>query len=557
MRQDSSTSQLAMTLRRSFAASMRRETESRNFTWNSSAFCGLTASRPGRCCYSSRKSLISLHRSRNGRRHPVRWTSVERRNKILRQIDPVVLFRRSSHGFPHCQRQNPQGRRRARHAAAVGAARLAPPHRHQIRLRHRPVRCLHGAPRWAARALLPDAGIRGSGQESNHCRGDRRHARRQGGAGGLDPGRRAAVRLLPVGPDYERERSSRKEPRADRRRHRRSDERQRLPLRDLQPDSSRYQGCGREREGSMIMGAKQMNISRRGFLKTSAMAGGGLIIGFTLPGATRLAQGAGKEARMSAYLRIAPNNDITVVCGLSEMGQGVHTAIPMLVAEELDADWSRVRVEQAGVDQAFANPIFGMQATGGSTSVRGHWEPMRKAGATARAMLIAAAAQTWKADAADCRTERSMVIHTSGKKLSYGQLAEKAATLTPPKDVKLKDPTQFNLLGKSGTKRLDTVAKSTGKAKFGLDVYLPGMLTAVIAYPPVLGGKVASVNDAKAKAVPGVRQVLQIPSGVAVLADGYWAATPSRSSGTMGRTLRYHPKASRKPSPPAPPRAAR
>src|SRR5438445_328534 len=135
------------------------------------------------------------------------------------------------------------------------------------------------------------------------------------------------------------------------------------------------------------MRAKPMNASRRDFLKTSALAGGGLVIGFTLPGAARLAQGAGKEARMSAYLRIAPNNEITVVCGLSEMGQGVHTAIPMLVAEELDADWSRVRVEQAGVDQAFANPIFGMQATGGSTSVRGHWEPMRKAGATARAVL--------------------------------------------------------------------------------------------------------------------------------------------------------------------------
>jgi len=280
----------------------------------------------------------------------------------------------------------------------------------------------------------------------------------------------------------------------------------------------------------MIMRARPMNTSRREFLKTSAMAGGGLIIGFTLPGAARLAQGAGKEARISAYLRIASNNEITVVCGLSEMGQGVHTAIPMLVAEELDADWSRVRVEQAGVDQAFANPIFGMQATGGSTSVRGHWEPMRKAGAAARAMLIAAAAETWKADAADCRTEKGVVIHKSGKKLSYGQLAEKAAKLTPPKDVKLKDPSQFTLLGKSGTRRLDSAAKSTGMAKFGLDVYLPGMLTAVIAYPPVPGGKAASVNDAKAKAVPGVRQVLQIPSGVAVLADGYWAAKLGRDA---------------------------
>jgi isoquinoline 1-oxidoreductase subunit beta len=278
------------------------------------------------------------------------------------------------------------------------------------------------------------------------------------------------------------------------------------------------------------MSSRKIDTSRREFLKTSALAGGGLIVGFTLPGAARFAEAAGKEARMSAYLRIAPNGGITVVCGLSEMGQGVHTAIPMLIAEELDADWSRVRVEQAPVDQAFANPIFGMQATGGSTSVRGHWEPMRKAGATARAMLIAAAAQTWKADAADCRTEKGMVIHKSGKKLSYGRLAEKAAKLKAPKDVKLKDPAQFNLLGKSGTKRLDTVAKSTGKAKYGLDVYLPGMLTAVIAHPPVLGGKVVSVDDAKAKAVRGVRKVVQIPSGVAVLADGYWAAKLGRDA---------------------------
>jgi isoquinoline 1-oxidoreductase beta subunit len=278
------------------------------------------------------------------------------------------------------------------------------------------------------------------------------------------------------------------------------------------------------------MGARELNVSRRDFLKSSALAGGGLVIGFTLPGAARFAEAAGKEARMSAYLRIASNNDITVVCGLSEMGQGVHTAIPMLIAEELDADWSRVRVEQAPVDKAFANPIFGMQATGGSTSVRGHWEPMRKAGATARAMLVQAAAQSWKADVADCRTEKGMVIHKSGKKASYGRLAERAAKLAPPKEVKLKDPSQFTLLGKSGTKRLDTVAKSTGKAKYGLDVYLPGMLTAVIAHPPVLGGKVASVNDTKAKAVRGVRQVIQIPSGVAVLADGYWAAKLGRDA---------------------------
>ncbi len=278
------------------------------------------------------------------------------------------------------------------------------------------------------------------------------------------------------------------------------------------------------------MNARTLNSSRREFLKTSVAAGGGLVIGFTLPGASRLAQAAGKETPMSAYLRIATDGSITVVCGLSEMGQGVHTAIPMLIAEELDADWSRVRVEQAGVDQAFANPIFGMQATGGSTSVRGHWEPMRKAGAAARSMLIAAAADTWKADAADCRTEKSMVIHKDGRKLGYGRLAGKASKQKPPAAPTLKDPGQFTLLGKSGTRRLDSAAKSTGRAKYGLDVYVPGMLTAVIARPPVLGGKVVSVNDARAKAVPGVRQVLQIGSGVAVLADGYWAAKLGRDA---------------------------
>jgi len=272
----------------------------------------------------------------------------------------------------------------------------------------------------------------------------------------------------------------------------------------------------------------RVDESRRDFLKTSALAGGGLVIGFTLPGAARLAEAASDTA-MSAYLRISPDDRITVVCGLSEMGQGVHTAIPMLVAEELEADWSRVAVEQAGVDKAFANPIFGIQATGGSTSVRGHWEPMRKAGAAAREMLIGAAAQAWKVDRGECRAEKGMVIHKSGRKLSYGRLARRAAKQPVPANPKLKDAGQFKLLG-HGLKRLDTPPKVNGKAKFGLDVYLPGMLTAVMARPPVPGGKVVSVDDAKAKAVPGVRQVIQIPAGVAVLADGYWAAKLGRDA---------------------------
>jgi isoquinoline 1-oxidoreductase subunit beta len=270
------------------------------------------------------------------------------------------------------------------------------------------------------------------------------------------------------------------------------------------------------------------NASRRDFLKASALAGGGLVIGFTLPGASRFAQAA-SEFKPNAYLRIGSDGTVTVICGLSEMGQGVLTAIPMLVAEELDADWLDVRVQQAPADPAFNNPIFGMQATGGSTSVRGHWEPMRKAGATARAMLVAAAAAEWKTSAAHCRTEDGMVVHKSGKTLSYGKLAAAAAKQAVPASVKLKGAKDFRILG-TPRKRLDTPAKVNGTAKFGLDVRLPGMLTAVMARPPVPGGKVVSVDDSKAKAVPGVRQVVKIPGGVAVLADGYWAAKRGRDA---------------------------
>lgn len=271
-----------------------------------------------------------------------------------------------------------------------------------------------------------------------------------------------------------------------------------------------------------------INASRRDFLKGSALAGGGLLIGFALPGAARFAHAAA-EFKPNAFIRITADNRVTVICGLSEMGQGVHTAIPMLVAEELDADWSKIKVEQAPVDQAFNNPAFGMQATGGSTSVRGHWEPMRKAGAAARAMLVAAAAERWKAQAEDCRTEQGMVVHKNGRKLSYGQLADAAAKQAVPAEVKLKDAKNFSLLGQAA-KRLDTPAKVNGTAKFGLDVHLPGMLTAVMARPPVPGGKVASLDDSKARAVPGVKQVIQLPSGVAVLAGGYWAAKQGRDA---------------------------
>jgi isoquinoline 1-oxidoreductase beta subunit len=264
--------------------------------------------------------------------------------------------------------------------------------------------------------------------------------------------------------------------------------------------------------------------SRRDFLKAS-----GLVIGFTLPGVQRLAEAAPAEFKPNAYLRVGADGRVTVVVGLSEMGQGVHTAIPMLVAEELDADWSRVRVEQAPADQAFTNPIFHTQATGGSTSVNGHWDPMRKAGAAAREMLVAAAAQTWKVDASECRTEKGVVIHKSGKKLSYGKLVGTAARQSVPKEPKLKSAGDFRIIGQP-LKRLDTPKKVNGSGKYGMDVRLPGMLTAVMARPPVPGGKAVSVDDSNTKKIKGVRQVIQIPQGVAVLATGYWAAKKGRDA---------------------------
>ena len=271
------------------------------------------------------------------------------------------------------------------------------------------------------------------------------------------------------------------------------------------------------------------NPSRRGFLKTSGAAA--LVVGFAMPLTTGRALAATPAAVFApnAYLRITPDNHVTVISGSVEMGQGVLTAIPMLLAEELDADWSKVSVEQAPTDAAYNNPAFGMQATGGSTTVRGHWEPLRKAGAAAREMLVAAAAAQWKVDAATLRTENSHVIGANGKKASYGSLVAAAASQPVPKAPKLKDSKSFKLLGKP-LKRLDTPGKVNGTAKYGIDAQVPGMLVAVMARAPLPGAKPASVNDAKAKAVKGVQQVITIPHGVAVLATGYWAAKKGRDA---------------------------
>ncbi len=270
------------------------------------------------------------------------------------------------------------------------------------------------------------------------------------------------------------------------------------------------------------------NISRRDFLKAGALLGGGLVLGVSLPAPASGAK-AGEASKLNAFVRIGPDDTVTIIVNHSEMGQGIYTSLPMLVNEELDADWAKIRIEAAPVDEVYNHTAYGMQMTGGSSSVWSEYDRLRQMGAAAREMLIAAAAKQWKVDPSTCRAEKGNVIHSSGKKLSYGNLAKKAAAMPVPKDVKLKDPSQYSIIGKP-MRRLDTAEKVNGSAKFGMDVSLPGMLTAVISRPPVFGAKVKSVKDGKAKAVPGVKAVAQVPSGVAVIAKDFWSAKKGRDA---------------------------
>jgi isoquinoline 1-oxidoreductase subunit beta len=277
--------------------------------------------------------------------------------------------------------------------------------------------------------------------------------------------------------------------------------------------------------------------SRRDFLKTSAVVSGGLVIAFVVPGARRFASAttmgpagepAGAAFAPNAFLRIGSDDSVTVLLAHSEMGQGIWTALPMLIAEELDADWSRIKVEHAPAAAVYAHTAFGIQMTGGSSTTWSEFDRYRQAGATARALLLQAAAQRFGVAPADCRTENGAVVAGS-RRARYGELAAAAAALTAPKVVPLKDPKNWKLIGKP-TKRLDTPEKITGRARFGMDVQFPGLLTAVVAHPPVFGGTVKSFDAGSAKAVAGVRHVVQVPSGVAVVADHFWAAKLGRDA---------------------------
>jgi isoquinoline 1-oxidoreductase beta subunit len=274
--------------------------------------------------------------------------------------------------------------------------------------------------------------------------------------------------------------------------------------------------------------SSQSTMSRRQFIKTSALAGGGLLLACHIPfGSRDAAASAGAVFAPNVFLRIGADESVTVIVNKSEMGQGVYTSLPMLVAEELCCDWKRVAFQASPVAPEYNHSQFGpIMVTGGSTSVRSEWDRLSLAGAAAREMLVTAAAQQWKVDPTACRAENGVVRGPRGKKLSFGKLAAKAAKLPVPKEPKLKSGAK-KLLGKP-LHRLDSPAKINGTAVFGFDVHVPGMLTAVIARPPVFGARVKSFDAARAKAFPGVRDVFTIREGVAVVADGFWPAFKGR-----------------------------
>ncbi|MGF6425088.1 molybdopterin cofactor-binding domain-containing protein [Bradyrhizobium elkanii] len=268
------------------------------------------------------------------------------------------------------------------------------------------------------------------------------------------------------------------------------------------------------------------DLSRRNFLRAGAIAGGGLLLSVSLPFASRESEAAASDAFVpNAFVRIGSDGKVVLTMPYVEMGQGTYTSIPMLIAEELEIGLTQVRLEHAPPsDKLYANPLLGVQATGNSNAMRGAWQPMRKAGATAKAMLVAAAAKRWNVELGACRAENGEVHHTaSGRKLGYGELATDAAQMAVPENVTLKSPSEFKLIG-TPAKRLDTPSKINGTAVYGIDARPPGVKVATLAQSPVFGGRVKRVDDAAAKAVKGVRQIVTLDDAVAVVADHMGAA---------------------------------
>ncbi|CAH0124618.1 xanthine dehydrogenase family protein molybdopterin-binding subunit [Pseudomonas mediterranea] len=278
-------------------------------------------------------------------------------------------------------------------------------------------------------------------------------------------------------------------------------------------------------------------LPRRSFLKIVGI--GGLALGAFPHLALAQEAGAGAQGlkptqQPSAFVQILPSGEVTVTINRLEFGQGVQTGLPMILAEELDADWSLVRTRNGSNDAAYQDPNFGMHITGGSNSIKNSYTQYRELGARARAMLLAAAAARWNVDVASLSTQAGMVLGPGGRKASYGELAEAAMAMPVPETITLKDPKDFRIIGQATT-RIDAKAKSSGRQDFGIDMHLPGQLTAVVARPPVFGARIASLDDSAARATQGVKAVLRVPvdggaEGVAVIADGYWQAKTGRDA---------------------------
>jgi isoquinoline 1-oxidoreductase beta subunit len=272
-----------------------------------------------------------------------------------------------------------------------------------------------------------------------------------------------------------------------------------------------------------------MTTTRREFLKTSTSAAGVAVLSMYVPGfGGKEANAAGSLHTPNVWVHIADNNQVTLISHMSEMGQGVHTALPALIAEELNVDITKVKVATAAADPAYVNGLLGAQITGGSTAIRDAWEKLRIGGAQVRTMLVQAAANKWGVDASSLKAENG-VVSGGGKSATYGELASAAASIPVPKEVKLKDASQFNIVGKA-IPRLDTPAKVNGTAEFGIDVTVPGMVYASVEMSPVIGGQPKSFDDSAVRSQPGIIGVYKINGGVGIVADSYWRAFKARKA---------------------------
>src|SRR5712675_2457482 len=448
---------------------------------------------------------------------------------------------RGSYGHHNqSQRRQSHNRCRRRHAAPLGVARRARLDRHEVRLRHGALRRLHGACRRRRHPFLHHSCRQRRHLGDHYDRGNRRDSRRRENPEGLArPGGRS-MRVLPVGPGHVRFGAPCEQSTSDGWRYRRRNVRQHLSLWDLCPHS-RGDQASRAIAGRLTMALDHITsraagtdwspsangFSRRSFLQAGVAASGGLMLSLSLAFANGEAEAADAHGfAPNAFIRIEGDGQIVLTMPYVEMGQGTYTSIPMLIAEELEVDLKQVQLEHAPPNEKlYGNPLLGgIQATGNSNAIRAAWEPLRQAGATARVMLIAAAAKRWKVDPSTCHAERGEVLHPpTRRRIKYGALLVDAARMPVPKSVVLKRREDFKLIGMPA-KRLDTPAKVNGTAVYGIDVRPPGVKIATLAQSPVFGGRLKNVDDAAAKAVKGVRQIVRLDDAVAVVADHMGAA---------------------------------